>query len=134
MGLMQLMPATARATAKGMSENITTSRLTRPELNIRIGTRHLRGLFTRFNGNLVSAVAAYNAGATPVLRWRKQFAGLQEDEFIENIPYAETRDYVKKVLAGIEIYRQLYGGNGYSPAPAQDESAGQPAVSSSQAN
>lgn len=109
LGLMQLMPATAKDTAKGMGEMVSTFQLTNPEVNVRIGTRHLRDLITRFNGNLVSAVAAYNAGSTPVIRWRKNFPTLREDEFIENIPYAETREYVKKVLAAREVYRRLYG-------------------------
>lgn len=109
LGLMQLMPATARDIARGLGIDAATPQLTNPEVNIRIGTRHLKDLIRRFNGNLVSAVAAYNAGATPVLRWRKNFPNLREDEFIENIPYPETREYVKKVLAAMEVYRQLYG-------------------------
>ncbi len=109
LGLMQLMPATAKDTAKGMGLDVSAFQLTNPEVNVRIGTRHLRDLIIRFNGNLVSAVAAYNAGSTPVIRWRKNFPTLREDEFIENIPYAETREYVKKVLAAREVYRRLYG-------------------------
>lgn len=108
-GLMQLMPATARDMVKDRKETITTASLTRPDLNVRLGTRHLKDLLVRFDGNLVCAVAAYNAGATPVTRWRKNFSGLREDEFIESIPYPETREYVKKVLAGMEVYRRLYG-------------------------
>lgn len=109
LGLMQLMPATAKDIARGLGIDVSTPQLTNPEVNVRIGTRHLKDLIRRFNGNLVSAVAAYNAGATPVLRWRKNFPNLREDEFIENIPYPETREYVKKVLAAMEVYRQLYG-------------------------
>jgi soluble lytic murein transglycosylase len=109
LGLMQLMPATARQIARNLGDDISASQLTNPEVNVRIGTLHLRDLINSFNGNLVSAVAAYNAGSTPVRRWRKNFSTLQEDEFIENIPYPETREYVKKVLAAMEIYRQLYG-------------------------
>ncbi len=115
LGLMQLMPATAKDTARQMHETVTMPELTIPEVNVRIGTRYLKGLLTRFNGNLVSAVAAYNAGPTPVLRWRKNLAGLREDEFIESIPYSETREYVKRVLAGMEVYRRLYGGEEPSP-------------------
>jgi len=126
LGLMQLMPATAKDTARQMHETVTMPELTIPEVNVRIGTRYLKGLLTRFNGNLVSAVAAYNAGPTPVLRWRKNLSGLREDEFIESIPYSETREYVKRVLAGMEVYRRLYGGEEPSPfstmmkAPVQD--------------
>jgi len=109
LGLMQLMPATARETARSTGDDVTSPKLINPEVNIRIGTRHLKDLLISFNGNIVSAVAAYNAGSTPVRRWRKRFPTLQEDEFIENIPYPETREYVKKVLASMEVYRRLYG-------------------------
>jgi len=118
LGLMQLMPATARDTGKDLKDPVTAAALTRPDLNVRLGTRHLKHLLTRFNGDLVSAVAAYNAGATPVTRWRKNFAGLREDEFIESIPYPETREYVKKVLAGMEVYRRLYVRTEAPPAVA----------------
>jgi len=128
LGLMQLMPSTAKGIARGLGIDASTPQLTNPEENIRIGTRHLKDLIRRFNGNLVSAVAAYNAGATPVLRWRKNFPNLREDEFIENIPYPETREYVKKVLAAMEVYRQLYGleetaASVPPPAPIQEKSA-----------
>jgi len=109
LGLMQLMPATAREIARNLGDTVSSAQLTNPEVNVRIGTLHLKYLIKSFNGNLVSAVAAYNAGSTPVRRWRKTFPTLQDDEFIEIIPYPETREYVKKVLAAMEIYRQLYG-------------------------
>lgn len=130
MGLMQLMPDTARGTARDLKDPITAATLTSPDLNVRLGTRHLKYLLTRFNGNLVSAVAAYNAGATPVTRWRKNFAGLREDEFIESIPYPETREYVKKVLAGMEVYRRLYFQEEAPPAMAAAAPAVQQACSS----
>lgn len=130
LGLMQLMPATAKATAKDMHDAVTPARLTHPDLNISLGTRHLKYLLTRFNGNIVSAVAAYNAGATPVTRWRKNFAGLREDEFIENIPYPETREYVKKVLAAMEVYRRLYRSPEPAPSVANASTAVQKALTS----
>jgi soluble lytic murein transglycosylase len=107
-GLMQLMPATAKASAR---ENgaFNPQRLTVPEYNIKLGTRHFRDLMQDYNGEVVYAVAAYNAGAAAVDRWRKDMKGLQMDEFIESIPYQETRDYVKKVYASAATYRQLYG-------------------------
>ena len=106
-GLMQLMPATAReVSGKGWSFNVAD--LTRPEFNISCGTRHLKDLLKQHDNSLVLAVAAYNAGSAPVNRWRKKFGALREDEFIENIPYGETREYVKKVLAGAELYHRLY--------------------------
>jgi soluble lytic murein transglycosylase len=132
-GLMQLMPATAKDAAKGLGESITVSRLHRPDLNIKMGTRHLKGLLVRFNGNVVSAVAAYNAGSTPVLRWRKKHPTLREDEFIESIPYTETREYVKKVMAATEIYRRLYSPAQASPAIVHVSSTVQRVYSSADA-
>ncbi len=117
-GLMQLMPATARETAKNLGETLNITTLTTPEVNVRLGTRHLKELFQRFDGNVVNVIAAYNAGSSPVHRWRKAFGHLREDEFIENIPYPETREYVKKVLAGREVYRRLYT-TGATPGTVQ---------------
>ncbi|MEA5115881.1 MAG: transglycosylase SLT domain-containing protein [Geobacteraceae bacterium] len=133
LGLMQLMPATAKDTARQMRETVTMPQLTIPEVNVRIGTRYLKGLLNRFNGNLVSAIAAYNAGPSPVLRWRKNLSGLREDEFIESIPYGETREYVKRVLAAMEIYRRLYDGEGPSPPAMATEAPVQGGYSSAQA-
>lgn len=117
-GLMQLMPATARTMVANGAKNGVAARLPDPKFNISLGVRHLRDLLKQYNGNVVSAVAAYNAGSNAVDRWRKNLAFCREDEFIENIPYYETREYVKKVLAGAEIYRRLYR----SPLPASGQS------------
>jgi soluble lytic murein transglycosylase len=62
-----------------------------------------------FNGEVIYSIAAYNAGARAVDRWRTNTKSLAMDEFIESIPYQETRDYVKKVFASAETYRKLYG-------------------------
>jgi len=107
-GLMQLMPATAKATAREKG-TFNPARLTSPEFNIMLGTKHFRDLLKEHDGDVVYSVAAYNAGASAVERWRKNLKGLKKDEFIESIPYQETRDYVKKVYAAAAIYRQLYG-------------------------
>lgn len=107
-GLMQLMPATAKQTAreKGAFDPL---RLTNADFNIKLGTRHFKELLNGYDGDVVYSIAAYNAGANAVSRWRKNLKGLEKDEFIESIPYQETREYVKKVYASIGIYRQLYG-------------------------
>jgi soluble lytic murein transglycosylase len=107
-GLMQLMPATAKVTAREKG-SFNPARLTTPDYNIMLGTRHFRALLKGFDGDVVYSVAAYNAGTTAVERWRKKLKGLKKDEFIESIPYQETRDYVKKVYASAATYRQLYG-------------------------
>ena len=106
-GLMQLMPATAKQTAREKGE-FNPARLTVPEYNIKLGTRHLRDLLQDYKGEEVYAIAAYNAGAAAVDRWRKGMKGVALDEFVESIPYQETRDYVKKVYASSATYRRLY--------------------------
>jgi len=80
-----------------------------PHFNIRLGTRHLKDLLKSYDGDMISAVAAYNAGSNAVNRWKRNLAGMDKDEFIESIPYQETRDYVKKVYASVSNYRKLYG-------------------------
>jgi soluble lytic murein transglycosylase len=107
-GLMQLMPSTAKATARenGVFDPL---RLVVPDYNIRLGTRHFRDLMKGYDGDVIYSIAAYNAGSAAVDRWRKSLKGLKKDEFIESIPYQETRDYVKKVYASAATYRQLYG-------------------------
>ncbi|MBT1071158.1 transglycosylase SLT domain-containing protein [Pelotalea chapellei] len=107
-GLMQLMPATAKGVAQEKG-TFDPARLTTPEYNIKLGTKHFRDLLKGYDGDVVYSVAAYNAGSSAVARWKKNLKGLQKDEFIESIPYQETRDYVKKVYASAATYRQLYG-------------------------
>ncbi len=108
-GLMQLMPATARMTAgyKG-KKPFNPMILTDPETNIRIGTKHLRELLDKYHQDRVYTLAAYNAGGGAVKRWRNSFGEIPRDEFIENIPYRETRNYVKKIISYIGVYRTLY--------------------------
>ena len=106
-GLMQLMPQTAAMVLH--EKKIEPERLYDPELNIRLGTKHLRELIDKYNGNQTAVIASYNAGAHNVSRWLKTYANLKGEEFIESIPFAETREYVKKVLAAAVLYRRLYG-------------------------
>jgi soluble lytic murein transglycosylase len=107
-GLMQMMPATAKQTAREKGV-FNPQRLINPEYNIRLGTRHLRDLMKEYDGDIVYVAAAYNAGAAALERWRRNHKGLKKDEFIENISYQETRDYVKKIYTAAATYRQLYG-------------------------
>ena len=125
-GLMQLMPSTAAILTNSGDGTFNSSSLTSPETNIRLGISQLRNLLTLYKGDLVLAIAAYNAGAGNVNRWRKSFAEVRADEFIENIPYAETREYVKKVLSSIEIYNMLYGLDDPEGVPAQPQESATP--------
>jgi len=107
-GLMQMMPATAKQTSQEKG-SFNPQNLTLPEYNIKLGTKHLRDLMKLHDGDVVSVAAAYNAGSGALGRWKNNFKGLKKDEFIESIPYQETREYVKKVYASAATYRQLYG-------------------------
>lgn len=106
-GLMQLMPATGNQIGKRLHGVFSASRLEDPETNIEVGTVHLRHLVNLFGGNTQLAVASYNAGQGNVLRWRHAASGKPMDEFLESIPFAETRNYVKRVTMLRSAYRRL---------------------------
>jgi soluble lytic murein transglycosylase len=104
-GLMQLLPGTAAQLAKAAKMSYGGARdLFDPEVNIRLGTRYLGNMATRYDGSPWLASAAYNAGTDPVERWITQRETLEPDFFIETIPYKETRDYVSRVLAFSVVY------------------------------
>ena len=109
-GLMQLMPATAAMVAKRarMSKPLTSD-LYQPNTNIRLGSFHLAWLIDRYDGNRPFAIAAYNAGERRVDRWIKENDDLPMDIWIETIPFRETRNYVKNVLAFTLVYGMLHG-------------------------
>lgn len=108
-GLMQLMPSTAQAVAQRNGRAVSRDDLFDHETNIQYGVRYLDQLLGQFNGNLVHAVAAYNAGPPVVSRWISTFGGKDPDEFVEMIPYQETRQYVRRVLRSYREYRRLGG-------------------------
>jgi len=115
-GLMQFIPATAVNTAKKLQiDDFTVEALFDPPTALRLGAKHLRELLDRFEGNVVSAVAAYNAGEAVVARWRRENPEADEADFVERIPYKETRRYVKKVLTAIDAYDRLGGEGGLWP-------------------
>lgn len=104
-GLMQLMPATAEEMAGKMGETYTKASLMKPENNIRYGTAFLASLMKKYDGDMVLALAAYNAGGSRVDGW----AAKKEGAFtIGDIQYQETRDYVRKVLESYKTYQRLY--------------------------
>jgi soluble lytic murein transglycosylase-like protein len=104
-GLMQLMPATGRELAGRFH---ITPRLDNPETNIRLGTAHFKMLVNLFNGSNELAIASYNAGQGRVLQWRRAAPHKPMDEFIESIPFRETRTYVKHVVMLASTYRRMY--------------------------
>ena len=120
-GLMQIMPATGRSFARRIGiKPFSTGRLTEPEVNATIGTTYLADLQRQFGG-AAYALAAYNAGEHRVVRWRSERPDLPVDEWVDDIPFPETQNYVKRILGTAEDYRRLYSGGvlvpGVLPAP-----------------
>jgi soluble lytic murein transglycosylase-like protein/thioredoxin-like negative regulator of GroEL len=104
-GLMQIIPATGREIARTLGDTgFTVEDLNQPELNIRFGINYLQSMEKQF-GSKPFALAAYNGGPGNVQRWQKMRPAVSEDEFIELIPYNETREYVKSCLLGYFLYR-----------------------------
>ena len=109
LGLMQLLSTTASRVAKQLGlAPPSTERLFDPELNVTLGTRYLQNLLQRYSNNWFKAIAAYNAGEAAVDRWEKDIVTDDIEEFVERIPYLETRQYVKLVLRNHRIYKTLY--------------------------
>ena len=106
-GLMQLMPPTAKEHAARLGVRFAASRLENPDVNVRLGTFHLRMLVDMFRGNTYLAVASYNAGQGNVMKWRRAAPSKPMDEFIESIPFQETRNYVKRVTMLKSAYERM---------------------------
>ena len=113
-GLMQIIPKTGQKMYKRtlMSKRLgvpfSRELLYDPEVNIALGIAYLSGLLKRYDGQVAPVLAAYNAGESAVDKWLKRFGQMPQEEFIEVIPYSETREYVKKVLRNLVIYRSIY--------------------------
>jgi peptidoglycan lytic transglycosylase len=115
--LMQIVPSTGRRLARTLGiKRFSTATLTDPEANIRMGTLYFSKLIEQFGGTYY-ALASYNAGESRVVRWKAERPGLDQDEFIDDIPFPETQNYVKRILGTAEDYRQLYGKGGGRPIP-----------------
>ena len=109
-GLMQLLPSTARQYARKLGLRYSSRLLTNPEANIRMGTAYFADKIKQFGG-IHLALASYNAGETPVRQWIGERPGMAREEFIDDIPYPETQNYVKRILGTAEDYRRLYSRN-----------------------
>jgi soluble lytic murein transglycosylase len=107
-GLMQLMPSTARSLSRSLRRRYRRSALHDPATNLELGTLYLRRMLDRFDGRVERALAAYNAGPHRVVRWTARNGNVAAEEFIERIPFTETRAYVKIVLAAREQYREIH--------------------------
>jgi soluble lytic murein transglycosylase len=107
-GLTQLLPSTARQYAKVLKLRYTPKLLTDPDANLRMGMAYFSDKIKEF-GSVHLALASYNAGERPVHRWMMERPGVPDDEFIDDIPYPQTNNYVKKILGTAEDYRRIYG-------------------------
>ena len=109
-GLMQIMPNTGEKISGLLKEkNFASPMLFEPAVSIRLGSKYLQRLLKQFDQNFALVAAGYNAGPHRVRGWLASFGQLDLDEFIEHIPFLETRNYVKRVLSNAWVYKQLYG-------------------------
>jgi soluble lytic murein transglycosylase len=109
-GLMQLLPKTGKVVARSQGvRHYTPSQLFTPAVNIQLGTRYFRGMINQFGGSFEHALAAYNAGSDRVEEWMGQGPYRDSSEFVESIPFTETREYVQAIIRNANVYRQLYG-------------------------
>jgi soluble lytic murein transglycosylase len=109
-GLMQLLPRTGKLVAHQESlRRYNASQLYTPTVNLELGTRYFRGMVDEFGGSFEYALAAYNAGSDRVEEWIGQGKYRDQQEFVESIPFTETREYVQAILRNAAVYRQLYG-------------------------
>jgi soluble lytic murein transglycosylase len=109
-GLMQLLPKTGKTVAKQVKfKGYTAPQLYTPAVNLQLGTRYFKDMVDKYNGQYEYALAAYNAGSERVDEWLGQGHYRDAQEFVESIPFTETREYVQAILRNANVYRQLYG-------------------------
>lgn len=110
LGLMQLLPKTGRTVARELRiRRYSESQLLVPNVNLQLGTRHFRKLVDQYGGAVEYALAAYNAGDNRVQDWLNSGKYRDTAEFVESIPFSETREYVQAIMRNAMVYRKLYG-------------------------
>ncbi len=109
MGLMQLLPSVGKKLARDLKiKGYNTSQLSVPNVNLRLGATYFRQMLDKYNGQVEYALAAYNAGSDRVEDWRSEnYRDMVE--FVESIPFTETREYVQAIQRNVGVYRRLYG-------------------------
>jgi soluble lytic murein transglycosylase len=107
-GLLQIMPETGQRLANDLGIPFEPDDLFDPALNVRLGSYYLSKLRLRFGGRDSAAIGSYNAGPEAIARWLDERGSLEDDEWVETIPYSQTRSYVKRVLRSQWAYRTLY--------------------------
>ncbi len=128
-GLMQLMPATARMVARGLSIKYEPKKLDDPAFNVMLGGAFLQQMVDAHDGSYIMALAAYNAGPGRVRQWIGQFgdprkADVDPIDWIERIPFTETREYVHKIMESLQLYRAKFERSGVRRHLAQDVGRG----------
>lgn len=129
-GLMQLMPATAKRTAREAGLAYSPARLIDdPAYNAAVGAAHLEQLMTEFDGSYIMTIAAYNAGRRRVAEWVETFGDPRDRQvdpidWIERIPFSETRNYVQRVLENLQVYRARLNGDSHPIDLAADLTRG----------
>jgi soluble lytic murein transglycosylase len=109
-GLMQLLPKTGKVVAHQVElRGYNPTQLFIPAVNLQLGTRYFRGMVDKFGGSFEQALAAYNAGSDRVEEWMGQGQYRDAPEFVESIPFTETREYVQAIMRNTAVYKQLYG-------------------------
>jgi soluble lytic murein transglycosylase len=108
-GLTQVLPSTGREVSRKLKmRRFNAAMLYQPDVNLRIGTWYLRAMLDQLQGRWEPTLASYNAGKSRVVNWLRWSDFREPAEFIESIPFNETRNYVQSVLRNADIYRRLY--------------------------
>jgi soluble lytic murein transglycosylase len=129
-GLMQLLPATGRVYSRKVGlGRFSTRMLTQAEPNVRMGMQYFKDLSDRLGGAHY-ALASYNAGPNKVSEWISEHPGVSQDEFIDDIPFPETQNYVKRILGTAEDYRRLYGQGVLTPGSLKNAPSPKPKAAS----
>ncbi len=125
-GLMQLMPRTALKVAQAQKLSYSSQRLTaEPKLNLKLGQAYLSELLNQFNGSYVLTLAAYNAGSARARQWLRRngdprHAGVDAIDWVETIPFHETRNYVQRVMENLQVYRARLNDTEVALSPERD--------------
>ena len=123
---MQLMPATAKLLARGLKIRFSRDRLTAdPQYNLTLGQSYLADMIDKFEGSYVLALAAYNAGPTRANRWIRELGNPRDPtvdaiDWIESVPFAETRNYIQRVMENLQVYRARLEKTEVALAPEKD--------------
>jgi len=111
-GLTQVLPSTGRDLSRRLGyKRYSANRLFEAEFNLQLGTYYLKSLLGQLGGGVEATLAAYNAGKSRAVAWMSWYQYREPAEFVEMIPFTETRNYVQVVLRNADVYRRLYGGS-----------------------